>query len=98
MVAAPGLTFAGMTATVRTLFALLLPWLAFSLAGCSKYNELVEKDQICQQKWADVEAQVHRRYDQVPNLVATVKGSAGHAEKTPQAVTQARALATRIKL
>ncbi len=87
-----------MPATFRTFVAFLLPWLAFSLGGCEKYNELVEKDQICQQKWADVEAQVQRRYDLVPNLVATVKGSAAHEEKTLEAVTQARAQATTIKL
>ncbi len=77
---------------------LLLPWLALSLLGCSKYNELVQKDQVCQQTWADVEAQVQRRYDLVPNLVATVKGSASHEEATLAAVTQARADATSIKL
>jgi LemA protein len=82
----------------RAWFVLLLPFLALSLAGCSKYNELVDKDQVCQQTWADVEAQVQRRYDLVPNLVATVKGSAAHEEKTLAAVTQARAEATGIHL
>jgi LemA protein len=88
-----------MSAIFRSLLALLLlPSLAFSLAGCAKYDELVGKDQVCQQAWADVEAQVQRRYDLVPNLVATVKGSAAHEEKTLAAVTQARAQATTIKL
>jgi LemA protein len=82
----------------QAVFVLLLPWLALSLLGCSKYNELVQKDQVCQQTWADVEAQVQRRYDLVPNLVATVKGSASHEEATLAAVTQARADATSIKL
>jgi len=77
------------------LFGLLF---ALSLGGCAKYDELVGKDQLCQQMWADVEAQVQRRYDLVPNLVATVKGSAAHEEKTLEAVTQARAAATGITL
>jgi LemA protein len=89
---------AAMVATFRILFALLLPSLALWVLGCSKYDELVEKDQACQEKWADVETQVQRRYDLVPNLVATVKGSAAHEEKTLEAVTQARAEATGIKL
>ncbi len=83
----------------------LLPWLAALVAlaalllpGCSKYDELVQKDQVCQQTWADIETQVQRRYDLVPNLVATVKGSAAHEESTLAAVTQARADATSIKL
>ncbi len=87
-----------MFATLRILVAVLLSSLGLTLAGCSKYDELVERDQICQEKWADVETQVQRRYDLVPNLVATVKGSAAHEEKTLEAVTQARAEATGIKL
>lgn len=70
----------------------------FFATGCSRYNELVDKDQLCQQRWADVEAQLQRRYDLVPNLVATVKGSAAHEEKTLAEVTQARAQATSLHL
>jgi len=91
-----------MSATIRALALfwplLLLPLLVLGVPGCSKYNELVQKDQACQQAWADVETQVQRRYDLVPNLVATVKGSAAHEESTLAAVTQARADATSIKL
>jgi LemA protein len=86
-----------MNATLRALLA-VLPLLLLSLVGCQNYDELVQKDQVAQQKWADVETQVQRRYDLVPNLVATVKGSAGHEEKTLQEVTQARAEASSIKL
>jgi len=88
-----------MSGSLRLVFSLvLLPVLALFGPGCSKYDELVQKDQVCQQTWADVEAQVQRRYDLVPNLVATVKGSAAHEETTLAAVTQARADATSIKL
>jgi LemA protein len=83
---------------LRVLCAVLLPLLALSAQGCSKYDELVAKDQVCQQQWADVEAQVQRRYDLVPNLVATVKASAAHEEATLAAVTKARAEATSIRL
>ena len=72
--------------------------LLLGLLGCSKYDELVAKDQLCQQKWADVDAQLQRRYDLIPNLVSTVKASAKHEEDTLRAVTQARAEATSIKL
>jgi len=68
------------------------------LPACGRYNELVDKDQACQQKWADVEAQIQRRYDLVPNLVATVKASAAHEEKTLSEVTHARAEATSLHL
>ena len=67
-------------------------------SGCSKYDELVDRDQLAQRRWADVEAQLQRRADLVPNLVATVKASAKHEEDTLRQVTQARAEATSIKL
>jgi LemA protein len=87
-----------MSVLIRPIFWLLLPLLALGLVGCSKYDELVQKDQACQQAWADVDTQVQRRYDLVPNLVATVKASAAHEETTLAAVTQARADASSIKL
>jgi LemA protein len=69
-----------------------------TISGCGRYNELVDKDQACQAKWADVEAQLQRRYDLIPNLVATVKGSAAHEEKTLSEVAQARADATSLHI
>src|SRR5437764_1415875 len=68
------------------------------LIGCPSYDVLVTKDQVCQQRWADVEAQLQRRSDLVPNLVATVKGSAKHEEQTLEHVAQARAAATGMTL
>jgi LemA protein len=79
----------------------LLPILVAAVAilgGCQSYDVLVTKDQACQQKWADVEAQLQRRADLVPNLVAVVRGSAKHEEQTLQQVTQARAAATSVTL
>ena len=80
-------------------------FLAFSLfaavallGGCQKYDELIEKDQVCEQRWADIEAQLQRRADLVPNLVSTVKASAAHEQETLEKVAEARASATSIKL
>jgi LemA protein len=71
---------------------------AAGLAGCNQYDQLIAKDQVCEQKWADYQAQLQRRADLVPNLVATVRGSAQHEEKTLAEVTEARARATSITL
>lgn len=71
---------------------------AATLAGCQKYDELIEKDQICQQKWADLDADLQRRADLVPNLVSTVKAAANYEQSTLEKITQARAAATSIKL
>ena len=84
--------------TRRLLVLLSLLAVVLGLPSCSKYDELVEKDSVCEQRWADVEAQLQRRYDLIPNLVATVKASAKHEETTLAQVTEARAQATAIKL
>ena len=69
-----------------------------SVTGCGRYDELVEKDQIAAEKWSNLEAQLQRRYDLVPNLVSTVKASAKHEEDTLAKVTEARSQAASIKL
>jgi LemA protein len=92
-----GLSFRRVSSNILRLLLGLFS-LCLCLPSCSKYNELVEKDQACEQSWADVETQLQRRYDLIPNIVATVKGSAAHEEKTLAAVVQARAEATSIKL
>lgn len=73
-------------------------FLLFFVPGCDKYDELVEKDQIAQQKWADLEANLQRRADLVGNLVETVKGAAKYEEETLTKITEARASATQVKL
>jgi LemA protein len=76
---------------IAILVALVLP-------SCSKYDELVDRDQKAAAAWADVEAQLQRRADLVPNLVSTVKASAKHEETTLREVASARARATQIQL
>ena len=72
--------------------------LAAFFSGCQQYDTLIEKDQTADQKWADIDSALQRRYDLIPNLVATVKGSAKHEEDTLAKVTEARAMASSIKL
>jgi len=54
------------------------------------YNGLVQKRNRVDNSWAQVEVQLKRRHDLVPNLVETVKGYAAHERGTLEAVTQAR--------
>jgi LemA protein len=82
-----------------TLFFLTIGAALLALSpGCQSYDVLVQKDQVTQQKFADLQAQLQRRADLVPNLVATVKGSAKHEEDTLAEVTKARAAATSIQV
>src|SRR6476646_387914 len=54
------------------------------------YNGLVRLRVQCDNAWSDIDVQLKRRYDLVPNLVETVKGYAGHEKGTLEAVVQAR--------
>src|SRR6478735_8629777 len=54
------------------------------------YNSLVQLRVTCDNAWADIDVQLKRRYDLIPNLVETVKGYAGHEKGTLEAVINAR--------
>ncbi|RKZ30672.1 LemA family protein [bacterium] len=54
------------------------------------YNRLVGLKNRAESSWADIDVQLKRRYDLIPNLVETVKGYAGHERETFENVTKAR--------
>ena len=54
------------------------------------YNGLVRKRIATENAWSQIDVQLKRRHDLVPNLVETVKGYAGHEKDTLEAVVQAR--------
>lgn len=60
------------------------------------YNSMVTMDEGVAKAWAQVENVYQRRADLIPNLVATVKGYAGHEASTLEAVVEARAKATSV--
>ena len=60
----------------------------------SIYNSFVKLTQQAKEAWADIDVQLKRRYDLIPNLVETVKGYATHEREVFDAVTSARAAAT----
>jgi len=66
--------------------------------GQGSYNNLVTKDQVVQQQWAQVENVYQRRSDLIPNLVSTVKGVANFEQKTLTDVIEARAKATAVTI
>lgn len=84
---------------------LLTMMIAFAISGCGlvkqgadKYDLLVDRDEKCMQAWADIDAQLVRRSDLIPNLVATVQGYATHEQTTLREVMEARASATQVKM
>lgn len=67
----------------------LVAVLAFSAIGA--YNNMVSLAQEVDGAWAQVNTQLQRRYDLIPNVVNTVKGYAAHEQEAINAVTSARA-------
>jgi len=57
------------------------------------YNGLVKLRNKVENAWAQIDVQLKRRYDLIPNLVETVKGYAAHEKQTLEAVIQARNMA-----
>jgi LemA protein len=54
------------------------------------FNTLVRLRQHCREAWADIDTELKRRYDLIPNLVQTVKAYAEHEREILKAVTEAR--------
>src|SRR5499433_3798840 len=80
-----------MTMTRRTALQVVALALATApLAGCS-YNTFVGQEEAIKAQWAQVENQLQRRNDLIPNLVETVKGFAAQEQAVFQAVADARA-------
>jgi LemA protein len=74
-----------------------LVFLAVAVSGCG-YNSIQGADENVKAAWAEVQNQYQRRMDLIPNLVSTVKGAANFEKETLEAVIQARASATSVKM
>ena len=71
----------------------LLALAAVFMAGISLYNKLVKLREQADAAWADIDVQLKRRHDLIPNVVESVKGYAAHEQKTFEAVVSARSSA-----
>ena len=69
---------------------------AVALWAIYAYNNFVKLTQRTKEAWADIDVQLKRRYDLIPNLIETVKGYAAHERETFDAVVNARAAATQV--
>lgn len=76
---------------ILIIVVLLILW------GASIYNGLVKLRNRCKEAWSDIDVQLKRRYDLIPNLIETVKGYAAHERELFEKVTEARTKAMEAK-
>ena len=73
---------------ITTIIVIVLVVLLLFVAGL--YNRFIKLRTRVREAWADIDVQLKRRYDLIPNLIETVKGYADHEKQTLQNVTEAR--------
>jgi LemA protein len=76
---------------------LMINLIIILLSGCG-YNSMQQSEEAVFKAWGDVESNLQRRADLIPNLVEVVKGYAAHEKETFQAVIEARSKATSVKI
>lgn len=76
---------------IIVILAILILWII------SVFNSLVRGKQRINEAWADIEVQLKRRHDLIPNLIEIVKGYAAHERELFEKVTEARAKAIAAK-
>jgi len=87
-----------MTIIIGLLVVIVVVVVICALALMGIYNSLVRLRQQVKNAWAQIDVQLKRRHDLIPNLVNTVKGYAAHEKGTLDAVISARAKATSVTI
>lgn len=75
---------------MSTLWIILIVIAVIIVAMIVMYNNLVRLRQRVKEAWSDIDVQLKRRYDLIPNLIETVKGYAAHERELLEKVTEAR--------
>lgn len=80
----------GLKITLAVVGAIVLIGIIIVMWGIGQYNKVVAMDEQVKAQWAQVENQLKRRYDLIPNLVETVKGYAKHEKEIFENIAEAR--------
>jgi LemA protein len=79
---------------VPFLLIILVIVVLIAIGAVISYNRFVSQKNLIKDAWANIDTELRRRYDLIPNLVETVKGYASHEKEVFENVTRARAMAT----
>ena|SRR5680860_267850 len=75
---------------MNTLYVIIGVIVVLAIAVISLYNGLIRLKNRVDEAWSDIDVQLKRRYDLIPNLINTVKGYASHERETLERVVNAR--------
>jgi LemA protein len=78
---------------VEALWVVLAIIALIAIVGIVSYNRFVSQKNLIKDAWANIDTELRRRYDLIPNLVETVRGYAAHEREVLENVTRARAAA-----
>ena len=78
---------------MEVLWVVLGILVVLAIVGVVSYNRFISQKQLIKDAWANIDTELRRRYDLIPNLVETVKGYATHEREVFEHVTEARARA-----
>lgn len=84
-------TYTTQTPNLFPVFLVAVPFVFVIIWTGATYNRLVSLRNLIRDAWANVDTELRRRYDLIPNLVETVKAYAAHERAVIESVTQARA-------
>ena len=86
-----------MTGIVVIIIVIVVLAIIIGLAGIVSYNRFVKQRNLCKESWRQIDVELQRRHDLIPNLVETVKGYATQERGVLESVTQARAAAESVR-
>ena len=85
-----------MGATVTVIIVILVILVIIALIGMGSYNGFVKSRNLIQESWRQIDVELNRRYELIPNLVETVRAYAAHERNTLEDITRLRSQAQQL--
>ena len=85
-----------MGATVTVIIVILVILVILALIGMGSYNGFVKSRNLIQESWRQIDVELNRRYELIPNLVETVRAYAAHERNTLEDITRLRSQAQQL--